>query len=57
MDAKVIDVEGELAKAKRHSDELRKNNKKAKVKAEKFQYQCEDLQSKLVSKSVFIDFT
>lgn len=50
LDSQAIDLEGELVKAKRQNEELRKNNKKAKVKAEKFQYQCEDLQTKLVSK-------
>ena len=50
LDSQAIDLEGELVKAKRQNEELRKNNKKTKVKAEKFQYQCEDLQTKLVSK-------
>lgn len=50
LDSQAIDLEGELVKAKRQNEELRKNNKKSKVKAEKFQYQCEDLQTKLVSK-------
>lgn len=50
FDSQVIDLEGELVKAKRQNEDLRKNNKKTKVQAEKFQYQCEDLQTKLVSK-------
>lgn len=50
LHSQAIDLEGELVKAKRQNEELRKNNKKSKVKAEKFQYQCEDLQTKLVSK-------
>lgn len=50
LDSQAIDLEGELVKAKRQNEELRKNNKKTKVKAEKFQYQCEGLQTKLVSK-------
>lgn len=50
LDSQAIDLEGELVKAKRQNEELRKNNKKTKVKAEKFQYQCENLQTKLVSK-------
>ena len=48
--SQVIDLECELVKVKKQNEELRKNNKKTKVKAEKFQYQCEDLQTKLVSK-------
>lgn len=40
-----------MAKNKKQNDELRKNNKKAKVKAEKLQYQNEDLQNNVVSTS------
>lgn len=51
MDEKTVDLEGELVKTKRHNDELRKTNKKAKVKTERLQYQIEDLQGNLVSGS------
>ena len=49
FDEKVIDLEAELVKTKKQTDDLRKNNKKSKVRAEKFQHQCDDLQKRLVS--------
>ena len=50
FDEKVIDLETELVKTKKQTDDLRKNNKKSKVRAEKFQHQCDDLQKRLVSR-------
>ena len=49
LDEKAINLEGDLAKATRHSVELRKTNKKAQVKLERLQHQNEDLQNNVVS--------
>ena len=51
LDEKAVNLDGELVKAKRHNDELRKNNKKAQVKVERLQHQNEDLQNNVVSES------
>ena len=49
LDEKAINLEGDLAKATRHSVELRKTNKKAQVKLDRLQHQNEDLQNNVVS--------
>lgn len=51
MDEKIVDLECNVVKSKKQNEELRKNNKKAKVKAEKLQYQNQDLQNNVVSTS------